>query len=128
MLVQALATLLALTPAQAAHSPQTPCPVVQPPADADDWRKDFRNIFVVGDFAVRATDGSSSNCIFDRSGNGRCLLTDPRTFHVTSGTEQAWHEVPENEQVEIEVYEGRYVCMAGRRIRTHGDFLIPRPF
>lgn len=128
MLVQTLAILLASTPTQAARPAQTPCPVVQAPADADDWRKIFRNIFVVGEFAVRVTEGSSSNCIFDASGNGRCLLTDPRTFEVIIGAEQAWYEAPANEQIEIEVYEGRYVCMVGRRIRTHGDFLIPRPF
>ena len=123
----ALAAQVAVEPDQHWHyvsaeaAGQVPCPVaITAPAHPDR----FPNRLLLGTWMLRLEKGTLS-CVFQQTDAGHCTFRDPGHLVVEQGDVTTFHEIPNGSDVEFEMRDGRYACRVGRRIRTHGDTIVP---
>ncbi|MGO4409779.1 MULTISPECIES: hypothetical protein [unclassified Brevundimonas] len=106
-------------PAEAAG--QVPCPVaISAPAHTER----FPNRLLVGAWMLRTERGTLS-CRFHQTEAGHCNFGSPGHLVVEQGDATTIHDIPNGSAVELEIRDGRYACRIGRRIRTHGDTIVP---
>ncbi|RZJ00824.1 MAG: hypothetical protein EON90_05705 [Brevundimonas sp.] len=117
----AVAPDLPLTYVPAGAAGQIPCPVALA-APAHPQR--FSNRLLVGGWMLR-TEGGTSSCLFHQTEAGHCTFGSPGHLIVEQGDATTIHDIPEGSVVELEIRDGRYACRIGRRIRTHGDTIVP---
>ncbi|RZJ02700.1 MAG: hypothetical protein EON89_14360 [Brevundimonas sp.] len=106
-------------PAEAAG--QIPCPVALAAPAASER---FPNRLLVGDWMLR-TEGGTSSCLFHQTDAGHCTFGSPGRLVVEQGDATTIYDIPDGSVVELEIRDGRYACRIGRRIRTHGDTIVP---
>lgn len=106
-------------PAEAAG--QIPCPIILA-APAQPER--FPNRLLVGGWMLR-TEGGTSSCLFHQTEAGHCTFASPGHLVVEQGDTTTIYDIPDGSAVELEIRDGRYACRIGRRIRTHGDTIVP---
>lgn len=106
-------------PAEAAG--QIPCPVAlgEPALPVR-----FPNRLLVGAWMLR-TEGGTSSCLFHQTDAGHCTFASPGRLVVEQGDANTIYDIPDGSAVELEIRDGRYACRIGRRIRTHGDTIVP---
>ena len=127
MIIMALAAQATVLPdvprsyVSAEGAGQRPCQVVtgEPPLS-----ERFQNRLLVGDWTLRTERGTSS-CSFHQTDAGRCGLDSPGHLAVERGDAKTVYVIPDNSAVELEIRDGRHACRIGRRVRTHGDTIVP---
>lgn len=100
---------------------QTPCPVA---VSAPPHPERFPNSLLVGAWMLRTERGRLS-CRFHQIEAGHCNLGDPGRLVVEQGDATTIYDIPNGAAAEFEIRDGRYACRIGRRIRTHGDTIVP---
>ncbi|WP_313102480.1 hypothetical protein [Brevundimonas sp.] len=100
---------------------QTPCPVA---VSAPPHPERFPNSLLIGAWMMRTERGTLS-CRFHQTEAGHCNLRDPGRLVVEQGDATTIYDIPNGADVEFEARDGRYACRIGRRIRTHGDTIVP---
>lgn len=110
---------LTYVPAEAAG--QVPCPVA---ASAPAHPERFPNRLLVGSWMLRTERGTLS-CLFHQTEAGHCSFGSPGHLVVEQGDATTIYAIPNGSAVEFEIRDGRYACRIGRRIRTHGDTIVP---
>jgi hypothetical protein len=106
-------------PAEA--SGQFPCPSISPTLT---HREKFSNSLLIGDWLIR-TEKGSIRCNFRQTSGGRCTFGSPGYLVIEQGDAITVYDIADRSPVEFEIRDGRHACRIGRRIRTHGDTIVP---
>jgi hypothetical protein len=106
-------------PAEA--SGQVPCPSIAPTLT---HREKFSNSLLIGNWLIR-TEKGSIRCTFHQTSAGRCTFGSPGYLVIEQGNAITVYDIADRSSVEFEIRDGRHACRIGRRIRTHGDTIVP---
>ena len=98
---------------------QIPCPAA---AAAPAHPERFPNRLLVGDWTLSAERGTY-RCSFHTTDAGYCMFGSPGTLVVELSGVPTVYDIPNG--AELEIRDGRHACRMGRRIRTHGDTIVP---
>lgn len=100
-------------------SRQTPCPIA---ATVPAHPERFPNRLLVGDWTLSAERGTF-RCRFHTTDAGYCTFANPGVLVVELRGVPTLYDIPNG--AELEIRDGRHACRMGRRIRTHGDTIVP---
>lgn len=100
---------------------QMPCPIAATPPEHPER---LPNSWLFGDLRIRSEKGLT-NCWFQQLEAGRCGFGDPGFLVVAFHGETVIYDIPDDSSVDFEFRDKRFACRIGRRIRTHGDTIVP---
>lgn len=100
---------------------QTPCPVA---ATAPAHPERFPNRLLVGDWILSAERGTI-RCSFDTTDAGYCTLGKAGHLVISYRGAATAYDISSSPGAELEMRDGRHACRIGRRLRTHGDTIVP---
>lgn len=100
---------------------QIPCPIA---ATAPAHPERFPNRLLVGNWMLRTERGTTS-CIFHTTDAGYCGFGNPGHLVLEQSGVPTIYDIPNGSGAELEIRDGRHACRMGRRIRTHGDTIVP---
>lgn len=100
---------------------QTACPITSStPARLEN----FSNRLLIGDWMLRTESGTTS-CLFRTTDAGYCTFGRPGYLVVEQSGVPTIYDISKGAGAELEIRDGRHACRMGRRIRTHGDTIVP---
>jgi hypothetical protein len=84
----------------------------------------FLNRLLIGDWMLRTESGTTS-CLFRTTDAGYCTFGRPGYLVVEQSGVPTIYDISKGAGAELEIRDGRHACRMGRRIRTHGDTIVP---